>query len=56
MRVPFFLSKVFPANNDRVRRYLRREDRHGRGSVPQGSQEFSPEREHLKYEILRSSI
>ena len=56
MRILAILARAFPANNNDLRRYLRREDGRARRFGPHGLREFSPELERLKYEILRSSV
>ncbi len=56
MRILAVLARAFPANDEDLRRYLRREDGRPRRSGPHGPREFSPESERLKYEILRSQV
>lgn len=50
------LRWLFAGENDELNRFNSREAKKGRHSIRGRHQEFSPELERLKYEVLRSSI
>lgn len=56
MHIPNPLKALFPSSNEDLTRLMRHEERKVRRTKHSSNQEFSPELERLKYEILRSSI
>jgi hypothetical protein len=56
MSFPNTLKWLFVGDNDELKRFNTREAKKARRSSFARHQEFSPELERLKYEVLRSSV